>query len=149
VAAGCAAAVVVLLLPLWNHFQRGEERPVAQAPPPAAEPESRGNVQALPGSLPGSFKPGPAGPVASGRVPGSRPSGPAGPSGPAVAGGKPPPAGEPSGPVVAAKPRSQKRNAPHEDEPGDEAAFDSLTVSFKAPLSRQPPVQIRVDGDGS
>src|SRR5262249_34910032 len=143
-AAGCAAAIAVLFVPLWIHFQRGDERPIAQAPPPAAGPASRGNIQALPGSMPGSFEPGPAGPApGSGPAPSSPvPGDPArarGPSGPAIAGGKPLPAGEPAGPIpVPGKPGSQdKSNEPPPDEDrGDELAFDSVTVSFKAPLSR-------------
>src|SRR5262245_7765394 len=146
VAASCAVVIAALLVPVWNHFQRGAERPVAHAPP-AAAPAARGNIQPLPGSMPESDEPRPIGPVASGPVAGSR----AGPAGPRVAGGKPQPASEPpSGPgLVAAKPRSQEIKTPPDDEPGDEAAFDSLTVSFKAPLSRKPPEQIRIDGDGS
>jgi hypothetical protein len=139
--AACAAAIAALLVPIWNHFQRGEEMPVAQAPPAAAGPASRGNIQALPGSMPESNEPGP-----SGHVPGS---GPAGPAGPPVAGSKPPMASEPSRPIPAAKLRSQETDTPSDDEPGDEAAFDSLTVSFKAALSRKAPEQIRIDGDGS
>jgi HEAT repeat protein len=102
VVSGIAAAIAALLVPLWNHLQRGEERPVAQSPPAADAPATRGNIQALPASLPKSNEPLGSGPVASGPVPGSRPVGPAGPaapSGPAVAGGKPPPVG-------AARPRS-------------------------------------------
>jgi hypothetical protein len=157
VATGCAVGIAVLLVPLWIHFQRGEERPVAQAPLPATGPSSRGNIQALPGSMPGSLKPGPAGPAPSEPAPGSGPSGPAPsgpaagrPSGPAVAGAKPPPAAEPSGPIpVPGKPRSQEIKNPPVDERDDEAAFDSLTATFKAPLSRKAPEQIRIDGDGS
>jgi len=31
----------------------------------------------------------------------------------------------------------------------DKVAFESITVSFRAPLSRKPPERVRIDGDGS
>jgi hypothetical protein len=140
----CAAAILALLLPVWNVFHRDEGKPVAKAPPAAADPAARGNIQALPGSLPTVDEPGPSRPVASGPTPGSRPAGPA------VAGAKPPAPGEPSRPTpVPAKPRSQQRKDPPAEEQSDDAAFESVTASFKAPLSRKTPEQIRIDGDGT
>ncbi|MGE5195117.1 MAG: hypothetical protein ACM3U2_21700 [Deltaproteobacteria bacterium] len=36
-----------------------------------------------------------------------------------------------------------------DDDDDDVVAFESVTASFKAPLSRKPPQQVRIDGEGS
>ena len=41
VAIGCAAAIALLLVPVWNHFQHGERKPAAHGPV-AAGPSARG-----------------------------------------------------------------------------------------------------------
>jgi hypothetical protein len=112
VAGSCVVALVVLLVPVVNHFWHGPRPPAAHGPM-ASDPTARSNIQALPGAVPENNEPPGSGPVARSNLPApSDPSGPAepsGPAGPAVSGDKPPVPGKPSPPAaVGAKPGSRK-----------------------------------------
>jgi len=100
---GCAAAVVVVLFSVRNHFQPGIVRPVANGPAISA-PRDGNNRPAPTDLVARSDEPRPGEPV-----PGSLPLAP---SGPAVRSNGPPLPGKPASAVIpGAKPRSQASDA--------------------------------------